>query len=325
MDVFFDNGILKNILKKSKFKVSENFKVNIFDKLVEITGQSRHEYISSPIMLLEYVGLKVPPISDRAQDVNKQIINFAKKKPFDANKFSEFIISVMKKEMENDKIFDYDFLKEKITQEEVFRDSYGIEIARSLFLSNLHNFSTRTRFLTEIILDDIQGLKFSEIFGEDWKANIDDLLGVFASALFSPDLNVPMVRILHHWYINVDVSKPASRIAGECKYDFDGNRQDRLDTQLVHFCCYGNKRDGKVHNVCGVTTETAHRIIKRCHAYLSFIAKLNSSALKSPHVKAPKPGIIVFADSKTGNLLNSVDLNELWNQAVDEVKKQSGY
>ena len=222
MDVFLDTGILKNILKKSLPQVAQRFQEEFSKRIVEISRDETHHYIAAPLMLLEYVGMKLPPIASRFANLEGEVATLAAANPFDANKFGSDLLDLFKNHVEGESFSDYALLLNRLDEEAKYRNSYGIELANILFRSNLERIETRYRYITEFSLDEIQGLDFAKIFGGDLERKLTELLTTFGTSLLDPELNVSLARILHQWYMSMPgfpVVKDQARRA-QCRLPF---------------------------------------------------------------------------------------------------------
>jgi hypothetical protein len=313
MDIFIDNGILKNILNKSNPSIAKKFKEDFSRKLVVLTNNSDAHFISSPLMILEYIGIKLPPISSRFPEIKSEIKHLIDGKNFDPNKFGYQLRDLFSKKISSEQISNFDFLLSKLDSEERFRDPYGAELVNILHRPNLVDIKKRYAYLTELSIDEIQGLDFCDIFGDRLHQHLTVLLKTFAYTLADKSLNISFARILHEWYMKLDRDGEASDLARQCKYDFNEKHQDRLDTLLVHYACFGHKRDGQLLSVCCVTTEKSHRIIARCKAYCAHINHfVNTNSLRE-EMLGPCPGVIFFVNQSTGEVVDEFDLKKLVN------------
>jgi hypothetical protein len=306
-DVFFDNSVLKNILKKSG-PSPVNFQIEFTKKMTSL-GLLKPYFISTPIMLLEYIGQLPEPLVTRNPNCYSEVLEILKSEPFEANQIITDAIQLIKNDFLSLPVTDYTVLKAKIDHEDQFRHPYGIRLADLLFRENIKNSNTRERLVLELAIDEFQGVDLRQVYGElITDDRIARVLSSLAKFLPHDSFNVSIARTLHQFYLSAKQTEESVR---SFKYNFKKDHQDRLDTQLVHFVCLGNKLEGRTNRVAAFTMEDPNRTKLRCKAYLDFLFHIKPT-LKSLKLNLKvRPGMVYFLN-KDGNVTVRLDVKDLW-------------
>lgn len=316
-DIFIDYGILRNVLKKKALSVSQKFQQSLAEKLIEV-GQSdlTPHFLSTPIMTLEYLGKLMIPTTITSSDLKQRLISILEKNPFNAEQIVTEGIELLKNELELSTVTDYGYLISQFSVHNEHRCPWGKQLAESIILDNLKNISTRYRFVIELAIDEFQGFNLREVYGD---LSVDDRIARICASLgnFLPhkQFNVAIPRAVNQFYRNTRIGHIVNETIS-LDYDFTASHQDRLDTQIIHFACFGNKRDNSIFPVICFTCEAWERTEKRARAYLLYLVHLERlGQLRSEEYC---PGKIVQIWQNSGEIRNEIDLKVLKDELLEQ-------
>ncbi len=303
-DVFLDNGIIKNILHKNKPQVEEQFWKTYNELNCPPTGAS---YISTPLMLLEYLGYEKqynPLIFDQGieEKITQLIIGFNGQDEDD-------LFNLLENEIENwfrsKKEFSKTELRKRYEEQLQWRSENGQEIARVCFGDNLDNFElTEKRFYWELAVDRMYAINFNLFRSAIENPSMQmKLLLSSLRTLGNPSFNVSFARVLQNCNIkNLDSYTKNYDLTSEC-----------VDTQLVHFASVGSKRNGIHYPVDVITTENPEGIRNRLSNYVTLLKRMSNFHFTMTNEVLPIiGGRVICIDSKTGMHKKTINLREIF-------------
>lgn len=317
--VFFDNGILRNVLRKNNSARYETFIENINNCIVNPPFRripTVYQGITTPMMVVEFSGQNFNSIIENP-NIENRLIEIFNTTPFSPSTIIESAISYLRNEILSSNYINYNKLLKNVVREKNNLCGFGASWVENYFESNLKNTSTVYRFSNELALDELQSFDFKKVYGpNNSDKRLHTLNLAFSQFLESPDFNVPTTRLIDHFYTNSynDISyRQVTHLTKNYSYDYnsDKNHYDRLDTHLIHYACMGTKVDNQVFSVNCFTTEKLSRSKNRCHRYKALLKNLEENhGFFKKNIK-PMPGRLYQVDQNSGKIIDTAYVRDL--------------